>query len=158
MDFDEILCDQHMKFSQTFQQSHGPWLMLKFQFFSISIEIMNGFRYRFVYALIFMVHVVTNTHYFPKLFNLIDFRIMFMLNIMWNNWWIWSNLVRYIDIFLCQNLCSYKNKHSGRVSYSACNAFIGVVLLQLKWLWGSDSSAKNNCNMEESWGTFFIHF
>ena len=43
MDFDEILCDQHMKFSQTFQQSHGPWLMLKFQFFSISLEIMNGF-------------------------------------------------------------------------------------------------------------------
>ena len=34
MDFDEILymqyCDQRMKFSQTFQQSYGPWLMLKF--------------------------------------------------------------------------------------------------------------------------------
>ena len=42
MDFDEILCDQHMKFSRTFQQSHGPWLMLKFQIFSLSLE-MSGF-------------------------------------------------------------------------------------------------------------------
>ena len=39
MEFDEILCmqycDHHMKFSQTFQQSYGPWLMLEFQFFFI---------------------------------------------------------------------------------------------------------------------------
>ena len=37
MDFDEILCmqycDKHMKFSRTFQQSFGPWLMLNFHFF-----------------------------------------------------------------------------------------------------------------------------
>ena len=32
---------------------------------------------------------------FSELFNrvVIDFRSMFMLNILWNNWWIWSNLV-----------------------------------------------------------------
>ena len=69
MDFDEIQCDQDMKFSRTFQQSHGPWLMLKFQFFSISLEILNVFWKNFVYALIYMIHVVTNTHYFLKLFN-----------------------------------------------------------------------------------------
>ena len=47
MDVDEILCmqycDQHLIFSLTFQQSYGPWLVLKFQFFSISLEKMNGF-------------------------------------------------------------------------------------------------------------------
>ena len=32
----------------------------------------------------------------------------------------------YIDIFLCQNMHNNKNKHSGRVSCSACNAFISV--------------------------------
>ena len=49
--------------------------------------------------LIYMIHVMTNTQYFPKLFNRVMtlvrfyFRIMFMLNLLWNNWWIWSNLV-----------------------------------------------------------------
>ena len=45
VDFDEILCMQYCdtwNFPQTFQQSYGPWLMLKFQFFSVSLEIMNG--------------------------------------------------------------------------------------------------------------------
>ena len=32
-------CDQHMEFSRIFQQSYGPWLVLKFQ----SLGIMNGF-------------------------------------------------------------------------------------------------------------------
>ena len=51
MNFDDILCmqyfDQHMKFSQTFQQSYELWLLIdvkiSFFFFSISLEIMNGF-------------------------------------------------------------------------------------------------------------------
>ena len=63
MDFDEIIC---MKFCWSFQQSYGPWLMLKFKFFSISLEIMNRFWLNFVYALIYMIHVVTNIHYFPE--------------------------------------------------------------------------------------------
>ena len=44
MDFDEILCmqycDQYMKFPEL---STELWPLLKFQFFSISLEIMNGF-------------------------------------------------------------------------------------------------------------------
>ena len=47
MDFDEILClqycDQQMKFSRTFQQL-GPLIDVKSSiFFSIYLEIMNGF-------------------------------------------------------------------------------------------------------------------
>ena len=30
---------------------------------------------------------------------------------------------RYMDIFSCQNMRNNKNKHSGRVSCSACDAF-----------------------------------
>ena len=74
---------------------------------------------------IYVIHVVTNTHYFPKSWPLIDFRIMFMLSILWSNWWIWSNLIDTCTlIFLCQNMCNNKNKHSGGVSCTACNAFI----------------------------------
>ena len=39
---------------------------------------------------------------------------------------------RYIDIFLRQNMCNNKNKHSGGVSCGACNAFIGFVMWWLK--------------------------
>ena len=31
---------------------------------------------------------------------------------------------KYIDICLCQNISNNKNKHSGGISCSACNAFI----------------------------------
>ena len=76
----------------------------------------------------YMIHGVTNTHYFLKfsteLWPLIDFRIMFMHNILWTIWWIWSNLVDTLIFFLCQNVCNNKNKHSGWVSFSACKAFI----------------------------------
>ena len=120
MDFDEIIC---MKFCWSFQQSYGPWLMLKFKFFSISLEIMNRFWLNFVYALIYMIHVVTNIHYFPEHFN----RVMTL------DWFYAQYLVkkvadlmksgRYIDTFVCQNMRNYKNKHSGGVS-CACNAIV----------------------------------
>ena len=62
---------------------------------------------------------------FQQLWPLIDFRIMFMFNIFWNNWWIWSNLVVTCTlIFFYAKTCNNKNKHSGGVSCSACNAFI----------------------------------
>ena len=46
MNLDETLGMQYvtnMKFSQTFQRCYGLSLILKFQFFSISLEIVNGF-------------------------------------------------------------------------------------------------------------------
>ena len=58
----------------------------------------------------------------------LSFRIMFMPNILWNNWWIWSHCY-----FLCQNMCNNKNKHSGGISCSACNAFICVCVWRV-WL------------------------
>ena len=78
--------------------------------------------------MIYTIHVVTYTHYFPRTFQpSIDFSIMFMLNILWNNWWIWSNLVVTLK-FLCQNMWNNTNKHSSGVSCSACNAFMLVVM------------------------------
>ena len=58
------------------------------------------------YALIYMIHVVTNTHFLKpsnRLMTLIDFRIMFMLNILWNNWWIWSDLVITMIFFMSEH-------------------------------------------------------
>ena len=75
-----------------------------------------------------MIHVVTNTHYFPELFNRVMtldwfYNYFYAMYILWNNWWIWSDRIDTL-IFLCQNMCNNKNKQSGRVSCSACNAFI----------------------------------
>ena len=39
-----------------------PLIDVKIQF----LEILNGFWKFFVYVLIYMIHVVTNTHYFPN--------------------------------------------------------------------------------------------
>ena len=79
-----------------------------------------------------MIHVVTKhiifLNFSTELWPLIDFRIMFMLNILWNNWWIWSNLVDTLIFFLCQNMHNNKNKHSGGVSCSACNTFFLYLL------------------------------
>ena len=60
-----------------------------------------------------MIYGVTNTHYYHELLNrvifpnfstelwrLIDIRIMFMLDILLNNWWIWSNLVDTLIFFM----------------------------------------------------------
>ena len=53
-----------------------------------------------------MVHVVTDTHYFPELFNRVMtldwFRIMFMLNILWKQLvdLIKSGRYMFIDIFM----------------------------------------------------------
>ena len=120
-----------MKFSWTFQQSlwlligakvsifrNNEWILIKF---CLCIDI---------WSMLWLIHIIF-PNFSTQLWPLIDFRIMFMLNILWNNWWIWSNLVITFDIFLCQNMCNNKNKHSGGVSCSACNAFIGFVMRQL---------------------------
>ena len=59
---------------------------------------------------------------------------LFILNTLWNNWWIWSNLVLSIDTFYAKT-CNNKNKNSGGVSCSACNCF-GFFCLSFpqKWL------------------------
>ena len=137
--------------------------MFKFHFFSISLERMNGFWLNFVYALIYMIHVVTNTHCFPELWPLIDFRTMFMLNILWNNWWIWSNLVDTLIFFLCQNMHNTKNKHSGGVSCNACIAifwkksvFSGFTL-KTDSAWYKESKSIDYCEMTIIFVTFANH-
>ena len=81
----------------------------------------------YIWSWLWLIHII-----FPnvstELWPLIDFRVVFMLSVLWNNWWIWSHLVVTL-IFLCQNMCNNKNKHSGGVSCSACNAFIDFLQL-----------------------------
>ena len=46
-----------------------------------------------IYALIYMIHAVIKhiilLNFSTELWPLIDFTNMYMLNILWNNWWIW---------------------------------------------------------------------
>ena len=86
----------------------------------------------YISSMLWLIHII-----FPnistELWPLIDFRIMFMLNIFWNNSWIWSNLADTLIFFLCQNMRNNKNKHSGGVSCCACNAFITLVHKTMKY-------------------------
>ena len=82
------------------------------------------FMHWYIWSMLWLIHIIF-LNFSIELWPLIDFRIMFMLNILWNNWWIWSNLVITLISFM-QNMCNNKNKHSGGVSCSACNAFITI--------------------------------
>ena len=76
----------------------------------------------YIWSMLWLIHIIF-PNFSTELWPQIDFRIMFMLNILWNNWWIWSNLVDTLIFCLCQDMRNNKNKHSGGVSCSACNAF-----------------------------------
>ena len=57
--------------------------------------------------MLWLIHIIflnSSTELWP----LIDFRIMFMLNILWNNWWIWSNLVVTFDTFYAKTCATTK--------------------------------------------------
>ena len=54
-----------------------------------------------------MWHIIF-PNFSTELWPLIDFRIMFMLNILWNNWWIWSNLVDTLIFFYAKTCTTTK--------------------------------------------------
>ena len=57
-----------MTSSRTFQQL-WPLIDVKISIFLNIFKNNEWILINFVYALIYMIHVVTNTHDFPKLFN-----------------------------------------------------------------------------------------
>ena len=88
----------------------------------ILINCVYTLIYIYICSMLWLIHIIF-PNFSTELWPLIGFRIMFKLNILWNNLWIWSNLVGTL-IFICQNMRNKKTKYSGGVSYSACNAFI----------------------------------
>ena len=99
-----VVTNSDIKFSR-FQQSYGPWLMLNFHFFWISLEIIKEFfnkilfMHWYICSMLWLIRIIF-PNFSTELWSLIDFRIMFMLNILWNNWWIWSNLVVTLIFFI----------------------------------------------------------
>ena len=77
------------------------------------------------WSMLWLIHIIF-PNFSTKLWHLIDFRIMFMLNILWNNLWILSNLVLTL-IFLCQSMVNNKKKHSGGVSYGPRQANLVLI-------------------------------
>ena len=49
----------------------------------------------YIWSMLWLIHIIF-LNFSTELWPLIEFRIMFMLTILWNNWWIWSNLVTLI--------------------------------------------------------------
>ena len=78
-----------------FLQSCGPWSMSEFCLCSISYELICGFRSNFVYTLILtrcIFRWLNNIFcsFSTELWPLIYVEILFMLIILWTNWWILS--------------------------------------------------------------------
>ena len=93
---------------------NNEWILIKL---CLCIDIM------YMIPMLWLIHIIS-PNFSTELWPLIDFRILFMLNILWNKGWIWPKSGRYIDTFLYQNMRNSKNKHSGGVSCSSYNAFI----------------------------------
>ena len=110
----------------------------------------------------YMIHVVTNTHYFlyfsTELWPLID--AQYLMDLIKSGSYIWY--------FLGQNMCNNKNKHCGRVSCNACNAFISLWLYVLvfngpghakMWLmpYVNNKSADQLAHPRSQISTFVVH-
>ena len=64
------------------------------------------FMHWYIWSMLWLIQII-----FPNitvLWPLIDFRIMFMLNILWNNWWIWSDLVDTLKFFYVKTCTTTK--------------------------------------------------
>ena len=84
-----------MLFFVNFQQSYGPWSTSEFCLCSISCELIYGFRSKFVYALLLTRGRFgwSNNIFHLFLWPLIDVKILFMLNVLWINWWIFDKIL-----------------------------------------------------------------
>ena len=69
---------------------NNEWILIKL---CLCIDI--------IWSMLWLIHIFF-LNFSTELWPLIDFRIMFMLNILWNNWWIWPNLVDTLIFFLYQ--------------------------------------------------------
>ena len=66
------------------------------------------FMHWYILSMLWLIHIIF-PNFSTELWPLIDFWIMFMCNILLNNWWIWSNLVdMYFDIFYAKTCAKTK--------------------------------------------------
>ena len=65
------------------------------------------FMHWYIWSMLWLIHIIF-PNFSTELLPLIDFRIMFMLNIMWNNWWIWSNLIATLIFFYAKTCTTTK--------------------------------------------------
>ena len=75
--------------------------MLKLHSFSISLDKIL-FMHWYIWSMLRLI-TLFSPNFSTELWSLSDFRLM--LNILWNNWWIWSNLVNTL-IFFDAKTCS----------------------------------------------------
>ena len=89
-------------FWSIFNKSYGPWSTSEFCLCSIFCELICGFRWNFVFALILTrcrFGWLNNIFFhFQELWPLIDAEISFMINILWTSWWILIKFCKCIDI------------------------------------------------------------
>ena len=65
------------------------------------------FMHWYIWLMLWLIHIIF-PNFSTELWLLIDFRIMFVLNILWNNWWIWSNLVVTLIFFYAKTCATTK--------------------------------------------------
>ena len=71
---------------------NNEWILIKFCWY--------------IWSLMWLIHIIF-PNFSTELWPLIDFRIMVMFNILWNNWWIWSKLVDTL-IFYAETYATIK--------------------------------------------------
>ena len=65
------------------------------------------FMHWYIWSMLWLIHIIF-PNFSTELWPLTDFRIMFMLNILWNNWRIWSNLVDTLVFFYAKTCATTK--------------------------------------------------
>ena len=107
--------DNYKLFFVIFQLSYGPWLMSEFYFHLISWELIDGFWWNFMYAVLWLTHE-NFPNFSTELWSLIDVKISQFFSIsseiihelwrclQWRNAWLYSVL---FDVAPCywKSLC-----------------------------------------------------
>ena len=107
MDVDQILymhwywhvvdLDDWTIFFVPYQQSYDPcWNFVYAQYLVNQLTDFDKilFMHWYIWSFLWLIHNIFS-YFSTELWPLIDFRIMFMLKILWNNWWIWSHWYFY---------------------------------------------------------------
>ena len=75
---------------------NNEWILIKFCF-------MHWYKW----SMLWLIHIIF-TNFSTELWPLTDFRTIVMLSILWNNCWIWSNLVDTLIFFMPKHVQQQK--------------------------------------------------
>ena len=118
------------------------------------------FMHWYIWSMLWPIHIIF-PNFSTELWPLIDLRILFMFNILWNNWWIWPNLLDTL-IFFYTKTCA-TTKISTVAGYHVVLAMLfcwfchAAAQISRKWGEGSPEKEKKNNSIPipKIWAVWF---